>query len=190
RQVAGGHRRAERIGAGLQVRSLRRYRRTDLRGHRGRRRCVHFWGAAVRGYRWENDLLFRAYGHGHLNLPGAMKKLLVIASLCVIAAGGSAQPAEVVAKLIRSTERFQIRARQIDSIVVAITGSSNHRQLPTAKAVYDYIQTVLPARAGHVIQDDGVTETQRDTLNFESSPIVTATVTDGGGKTTVSLGIA
>lgn len=118
-----------------------------------------------------------------------MKKLLVIASLLVIAAGAAAQPAEVVAKLIRSTERFQVRARQIDSIVVAITGSSTHRHLPTAKAVYDYVQSVLPARAGHLIQDNGTTRTKRDTLNFESSPTVTAAATDGGGKTTVSMSI-
>lgn len=118
-----------------------------------------------------------------------MKKILVIGALLALAAGASAQPAEVVAKLIRSTERLQVRARQIDSIVVAITGSSTHRQLPTAKAVYDYLQSVLPARAGHVIQDDGVTRAKQDTLNFESSPTIDASATNAGGKTTVSMSI-
>ncbi len=85
---------------------------------------------------------------------------------------------------------LQLRTRQLDSVVTVITSMSTDRMSPSAKAVYDFVTGyVVGASGGHIIQDDGVNETQRDTLNFESSPTVTAVVTDGGGKTTVSMQI-
>lgn len=85
---------------------------------------------------------------------------------------------------------LQLRARQLDSVVTVINSMSTDRMSPSAKAVYDFVTgSVVGGGGGHIIQDDGVTETQRDTLNFESSSTVFAVVTDGGGKTTVSMQI-
>jgi hypothetical protein len=65
---------------------------------------------------------------------------MLISALLVLVSvmAGQAQTAEVVAKLIRATERLQLRTAQVDSIVQTITASRTHRHLPTAKAVYDF----------------------------------------------------
>lgn len=116
----------------------------------------------------------------------------IIAILLILAAATSAH-AQVTSdsKDIQIAKKYlQLRARQLDSIVVLINSSSTDRMSPSAKAVYDFVTGyVVGASGGHIIQDDGVNETQQDTLNFESSPTVSAVVTDGGGKTTVSMQI-
>lgn len=66
------------------------------------------------------------------------RKILIGILLLFAAQVGQGQTAELVAKLIRATERFQLRTTQIDSIVQTITASRTHRHLPTAKAVYDF----------------------------------------------------
>lgn len=95
-----------------------------------------------------------------------MKKILILAALILAALQGQAQPAEVVAKLLRATQRLQLRTAQVDSFVVAITAGSTHRHLPTAKAVYDFFRDSAGA---HVIADDTLAVAQRDTLVFSSS---------------------
>lgn len=67
-----------------------------------------------------------------------MKKKLILMALVALAGSAQAQTAEIVAKLLRATERLQLRTAQVDSIVQTISASRTHRHLPTAKAVYDF----------------------------------------------------
>jgi hypothetical protein len=71
-----------------------------------------------------------------------MKNTIIIAVLLFAAVAGRAQPAEAVAKLIRATERLQLRTKQADSLVYVITAGSTHRHLPTAKAVWDLLDSI------------------------------------------------
>jgi hypothetical protein len=66
-------------------------------------------------------------------------RYLILLSLFCAPLLGSAQPAETVAKLIRATERLQLRTAQVDSFVQVIKATSTHRHLPTAKAVWDLL---------------------------------------------------
>ena len=55
----------------------------------------------------------------------------------------------------------------------------------TAQSEVDALETVVAAiTAGHLVQDEGVSVTQRATLNFVGSGV---TVTDSGTKTTVTI---
>jgi hypothetical protein len=56
---------------------------------------------------------------------------------------GMAQPAEVVAKKIRATEKLQLSDKTLTAIVEAITVLSTHAQSPTAKAVYDLTAAMI-----------------------------------------------
>lgn len=119
-----------------------------------------------------------------------MKKILTICALLCVWGSSSAQPAETVAKLIRATERLQVRARQVDSLVVSITGSSSHRQLPTAKAVYDYVQSALSgAGGGHVIAESGTGVADKDTLNYSNTGQIGFSVSNSATSTDVTADI-
>jgi hypothetical protein len=67
-----------------------------------------------------------------------MMRILILFALLALPIFGAAQPAEVVAKLLRATQRLQLRTAQVDSFVQVIRATSTHRHLPTAKAVYDF----------------------------------------------------
>jgi len=54
-----------------------------------------------------------------------------------------AQPAEVVAKKIRATEKLQLSNKTLTAIVESITVLSTHAQSPTAKAVYDLTAAMI-----------------------------------------------
>lgn len=86
----------------------------------------------------------------------------------------SAQPSEVAAKKIRATEKLQLDTAILTQIVRVISVASTHSQSPTAKAVYDFCQTL--------------TGTTNLTFSGSSSPVTLnsstgtdVTLTAGGG---------
>lgn len=70
-----------------------------------------------------------------------MKNILLFLAVLVPAFVG-AQPDIITAKRVRATQNLQIGADSVNSVVQTITSGSTHKQLPTAKAVYDYGQTI------------------------------------------------
>lgn len=92
-----------------------------------------------------------------------MKKIFLLFALLNAWASADAQTAQITAKMLRATEILQLRNRPADSIVVSIDGSSTDRQLPSAKAVYDYIGGLT---FGHKIAQDASGVADRDTLDF------------------------
>lgn len=65
--------------------------------------------------------------------------LTLIASLLFMAPL-AAQPEQVAANTIRAVTKFVLRQHSVDSIIKVISAASTHAQIPTAKAVYDYVQ--------------------------------------------------
>lgn len=73
---------------------------------------------------------------------------------------------------------LQLRTRQLDSIVTAISALSTDRMSPTAKAVYDYVQANLGGggggSGGHILAANGTAIAQRDTADFRPADITFA----------------
>lgn len=116
-----------------------------------------------------------------------MKKLILLFLLAFLGKDALAQPAEVVAKLVRSTERIQLRSRQIDSIVTTITALGTHRMSPSAKAVYDFVVAqIATVGGGHVLANQGIAVANRDTLDFRDDGDLDFTLANTTGKSTVT----
>lgn len=73
-----------------------------------------------------------------------MKKSLVLLALLCAAFSALAQPAIISAKNLRATQKFTLDTANVTRITRTVNGSSLHSQLPTAKAVWDAIQTGSP----------------------------------------------
>lgn len=73
-----------------------------------------------------------------------MKKSFFLIALLCAALSAISQPAIVTAKTIRATEKFTLDTANVTRIKRVVNVSSVHSQLPTAKAVWDAIQTGSP----------------------------------------------
>jgi len=81
--------------------------------------------------------------------------------------------------------------KYFSALVEAISVASTHNQSPTAKAVYDYCQTLLAGASGHTIRDDGTDKPARTGLNFVSTATINALATDDAvnDETEIALNI-
>ena len=109
-----------------------------------------------------------------------------------------AQPAEVVAKKIRATEKLQLSDKTLTAIVEAITVLSTHAQSPTAKAVYDLTAAMITSvstnatlsgngTAGDPLEIAQQSATSGQVLKWNGSTWLPATDNNTGTVTSVSV---
>jgi hypothetical protein len=110
-----------------------------------------------------------------------MKKILVfIAAILIIAGQGYAQTSD--------TKDIQIAKQKLrvgldtgkffTSTTESINSGSTHRQLATAKAIWDAIVAGGGGGGGHIILDDDTVMDQRSALNFITTPTISITASD------------
>ncbi len=120
------------------------------------------------------------------------KRVIVVICVCFCCSIVWAQP-NLTGSAIFALRKLQIgvdTSKYFTGISTALSGSSTHRQAPTAKAVYDYVT----ANAGTYYQrmrDDGTNAPQRAALNFVGTATVGTILVDDvtNGETEIWLNV-
>lgn len=107
----------------------------------------------------------------------------VAVSLCNVSAQVSVQTANI----IRALQQLRVgtdTSKYFTSTTDTINVSSTHRQLPTARSIYLYGQTLLtpaPAASNYdTLRENNVTVTPRRAINFYDSDRISINLTDDG----------